>query len=93
MSKLAPLLLMLMVGLPAGIATPVLADSRDYSRADDFRADDRGYDDQDDDDDGPLDLYGRHGESDDDDADDDDDYGAFGDDEFQPDDPSDGMRT
>ena len=99
MPRLAPLLLVLMIAIPASTATPVFADPRDHYRGDDdFRADGRAYGDQDDnddgdDDEGPSDLYGRHGDSDDDDGDD-DDYGAYGpDDEFSPDDPSDGMRT
>ena len=100
MSKLAPLVLMLLVGLPASFAAPALADPRDYSRGDDDRSggrgyDERGYDDQDDNDDGPSDHSGRHGDNDDDDDDDDGDYGAFGpgDDDAMPDESSDGMRT
>jgi hypothetical protein len=98
MSKLAPLLLMLMVALPSGIAAPAFADPRDYSHGDGDRSDsygDRGYDDQDDNDDGPSDHSGRHSDNDDDGDDDDGDYGAFGpgDDDAMPDDSSDGMRT
>lgn len=96
MPRIAPLLLALMIAIPASIATPVSADPGEHYRGDDFRADGRTYDDQydnDDDDGGPSDLYGRHGDSDDG-AGDDDDHGAYGpDDEFSPDDPSDGMRT
>jgi hypothetical protein len=93
MPRLAPLLLILIVGYPAVIATPVSADPRDHSRASDYRADDRDYGDDDDDDDGSSDLYGRHGESDDDD-DDEDDYGAYGrDGDTSEPDSSDGMRT
>ncbi|WP_439542848.1 hypothetical protein [Hyphomicrobium sp.] len=96
MTRIAPLLLVLMIAIPASIATPVSADPREHYRGDDFRADGRTYgdqDDNDDEDDGPSDHYGRHGDSDEDGGDD-DDYGAYGpDDEFSPDEPSDGMRT
>ncbi len=87
MPKLVPLLLMLMVAA-AGIAAPALAGSPEH-----FLVNDWGYSDQDDQGDDATDPFERHGYSGQDD-DDEDDYGAYGpDDEFVPDEPSDGMRA
>jgi hypothetical protein len=91
MPRFAPLFLMLMVAIPASTATRVFADPRSYERGDDYHGGNGTYGYQDDDGDGPSDLYGQYGGSD---GSDDDDSGAYGpDDEFSPDDPSDGMRT